>query len=634
MANNRRKTGPDKQFLIREIVAWVILIGMIFAVAKMFNVGGNAPKTVPYSQFLQEAKSGQFTEVEIKSNNGVPTIVIGTLKDGRKIQAFTINDISNLTDVLDSKGITYEVAHSNSTFWVIFWNIVPWILILGVWWFVMQKMMQGAGGGGGQAFNFGRSKAKLFLDNKPKVTFKDVAGAEEVKEEVQEIIEFLKNPRKFTKYGAKIPKGVLLVGPPGCGKTLIARAIAGEAGVPFFSVSGSEFVEMFVGVGASRVRDLFNQARTYAPCIVFIDEIDAVGRYRGAGIGGGHDEREQTLNQLLVEMDGFDPHTGIIVIAATNRPDILDPALLRPGRFDRRIVVGLPDTIEREQILKIHARNKPLADDVDLHAIAQQTAGFSGADLENLLNEAALIAVRKHKEKITQQEIEEAIDKVIAGPEKKSVVLSDEEKWAVALHETGHAVVATALPSGDIVHRISIVSRGMALGYNLQLPARDKYLQKKSELMNKISGLLGGRAAEEVFLHEVSTGAANDLERASDIARKMVRAYGMSEKLGPVTFGKQNEMIFLGKELGEERNYSEKTADLIDAEVKRIIEECYSRAKKVLREQKKIVLEIANVLLKKETLQGKELKEYLAKIKIENKGEEGTDKKDVQTPVQ
>ncbi len=633
MANNR-KSGPDKQFLIREIVAWVILIGMLFAVGRMFNIGGNAPRTVPYSQFLQEAESGQFTKVEIKSNDGNPTLVIGTLKNGGKIQAYTINDISDLKNVLNEKGVTYEVARSSSTFWMIFWNIVPWVVILGIWWFVMQKMMQGGAGGGGQAFNFGRSKAKLFLDNKPKVTFKDVAGAEEVKEEVQEIIEFLKNPRKFTKYGAKIPKGVLLVGPPGCGKTLIARAIAGEAGVPFFSVSGSEFVEMFVGVGASRVRDLFNQARTYAPCIVFIDEIDAVGRYRGAGIGGGHDEREQTLNQLLTEMDGFDPHTGIIVVAATNRPDILDPALLRPGRFDRRIVVGLPDTIEREQILKIHARNKPLADDVDLHAIAQQTAGFSGADLENLLNEAALLAVRKQKEKITQQEIEEAIDKVIAGPEKKSLVLSDEEKWAVALHETGHAVVATALPSGDIVHRISIVSRGMALGYNLQLPARDKYLQKKSELMNKISGLLGGRAAEEVFLHEVSTGAANDLERASDIARKMVRAYGMSEKLGPIAFGKQNEMIFLGKELGEERNYSEKTADLIDAEVKRIIEECYSRAKKVLEDQKKVVLEIANVLLEKETLQGKELKEYLAKIKVEDKGEEGTDKKDVQTPVQ
>jgi cell division protease FtsH len=633
MANNR-KSGPDKQFLIREIVAWVILIGMLFAVGRMFNIGGNAPRTVPYSQFLQEAESGQFTKVEIKSKDESTLLVIGTLKNGGKIQAYTINDISDLKNVLKEKGVTYGFAPSNSTFWMIFLNIVPWVLILGIWWFVMQKMMQGGAGGGGQAFNFGRSKAKLFLDNKPKVTFKDVAGAEEVKEEVQEIIEFLKNPRKFTKYGAKIPKGVLLVGPPGCGKTLIARAIAGEAGVPFFSVSGSEFVEMFVGVGASRVRDLFNQARTYAPCIVFIDEIDAVGRYRGAGIGGGHDEREQTLNQLLTEMDGFDPHTGIIVVAATNRPDILDPALLRPGRFDRRIVVGLPDTIEREQILKIHARNKPLADDVDLHAIAQQTAGFSGADLENLLNEAALLAVRKQKEKITQQEIEEAIDKVIAGPEKKSLVLSDEEKWAVALHETGHAVVATALPSGDIVHRISIVSRGMALGYNLQLPARDKYLQKKSELMNKISGLLGGRAAEEVFLHEVSTGAANDLERASDIARKMVRAYGMSEKLGPITFGKQNEMIFLGKELGEERNYSEKTADLIDAEVKRIIEECYSRAKKVLEDQKKVVLEIANVLLEKETLQGKELKEYLAKIKVEDKGEEGTDKKDIQTPVQ
>ena len=621
MGNNKK--GPDKQLIIREVIAWIILIGMIFAVAKMFNFGSGTPiKRISYSQFISYAENGEMKSIVVKTNDSVPALVIGTLKNGNKVESYTTSDINYLENIAFKKGIDYDVNPSSTMFWTIFWNIVPWILIIGVWWFIMQRMMAGAGGGGSQAFNFGRSKAKLFLDNKPKVTFKDVAGAEEVKEELQEIISFLKNPRKFARYGAKIPKGVLLVGPPGCGKTLIARAVAGEANVPFFSVSGSEFVEMFVGVGASRVRDLFNQARTYAPCIVFIDEIDAVGRYRGAGIGGGHDEREQTLNQLLVEMDGFDPHTGIIVIAATNRPDILDPALLRPGRFDRRVVVGLPDTKEREEILKIHARNKPLADDVDLKSIAQQTAGFSGADLENLLNEAALLAARKDKEKITQQEIEEAIDKVIAGPEKKSLVLSPEEKWAVALHETGHAVITTALPTGDLVHRISIVSRGMALGYNLQLPARDKYLQKKSELMNKISALLGGRAAEEVFLHEVSTGAANDLQRASDIARKMVRAYGMSEKLGPIAFGKENELVFLGKELGEERNYSEKTADLIDAEVKRIVETCYKHAKDVLKEQKDTVLEIAHTLLEKETLQGKELKNLLAKVKKENGKEE------------
>jgi len=485
----------------------------------------------------------------------------------------------------------------------------------------MQRMMQGAGGGANQAFKFGKSQAKLFVDTKPKITFKDVAGAEEVKEEVKEIIEFLKNPKKFSKYGAKMPKGVLLVGPPGCGKTLIARAISGQADVPFFSVSGSEFVEMFVGVGASRVRDLFTQARTYAPCIVFIDEIDAVGRHRGAGIGGGNDEREQTLNQLLSEMDGFDPHTGIIIVAATNRPDILDPALLRPGRFDRRIVVGLPDTKEREEILKLHAKGKPFATEVDLNAIAQQTAGFTGADLENLLNEATLLTVRKGTDQITQKEVEEAIDKVIAGPERKSLVLSPEEKHIVAVHETGHAVVAKALPTGDIVHRISVVSRGMALGYNLQLPEKDKYLQKKSELMNRISSLLGGRAAEEVLIREISTGAANDLEKATDIARKMVRAYGMSDKLGPLTFGKENELIFLGKELGEERNYSEKTADLIDAEVKKIVESCYEKAKRVIKNQIKVTQLVAETLKDKETLQGEELKKFLDMIKVESEEE-------------
>jgi len=607
-----------KNTLVREAIGWVLLIVVLFFASKFLINGGNsAPETIPYSQFLSYIDQKEFTSVIIKTQDNVTTLVIGTLKDGKQVQARTLPFSTVLEDKLAQSGITYDVQSSSSTFTTLLWNIVPWIVIMLIWWFLMQRMLGGASSSSNQAFSFGKSKAKLFLDNKPQITFKDVAGADEVKEEVKEIIEFLKNPRKFTKYGAKIPKGVLLVGPPGCGKTLIAKAIAGEADVPFFSVSGSEFVEMFVGVGASRVRDLFDQARKYAPCIVFIDEIDAVGRYRGAGIGGGHDEREQTLNQLLVEMDGFDPHTGIIVIAATNRPDILDPALLRPGRFDRRIVVGLPDTKEREEILKLHARGKPLAEDVNLTAIAQQTAGFTGADLENLLNEAALIAVRKGQEKITQKEIEEAIDKIIAGPEKKSLVLSDEEKKIVCFHETGHAIVTTALPSGDVVHRISIVSRGMALGYNVQLPEKDKYLQKKSELINKIAALLGGRAAEEIFIGEVSTGAANDLERATDIARKMVRAYGMSEKLGPLTFGKQEELIFLGKELGEQRNYSERTADLIDAEVKRFVELAYNKAKKVIEANKDLVFEIVEVLKEKETLQGDELKNYLSRVRKE-----------------
>jgi cell division protease FtsH len=607
-----------KNTLVREAIGWVLLIVVLFFASKFLINGGNsAPETIPYSQFLSYIDQKEFTSVIIKTQDNVTTLVIGTLKDGKQVQARTLPFSTVLEDKLAQSGITYDIQSSSSTFTTLLWNIVPWIVIMLIWWFLMQRMLGGASSSSNQAFSFGKSKAKLFLDNKPQITFKDVAGADEVKEEVKEIIEFLKNPRKFTKYGAKIPKGVLLVGPPGCGKTLIAKAIAGEADVPFFSVSGSEFVEMFVGVGASRVRDLFDQARKYAPCIVFIDEIDAVGRYRGAGIGGGHDEREQTLNQLLVEMDGFDPHTGIIVIAATNRPDILDPALLRPGRFDRRIVVGLPDTKEREEILKLHARGKPLAEDVNLTAIAQQTAGFTGADLENLLNEAALIAVRKGQEKITQKEIEEAIDKIIAGPEKKSLVLSDEEKKIVCFHETGHAIVTTALPSGDVVHRISIVSRGMALGYNVQLPEKDKYLQKKSELINKIAALLGGRAAEEIFIGEVSTGAANDLERATDIARKMVRAYGMSEKLGPLTFGKQEELIFLGKELGEQRNYSERTADLIDAEVKRFVELAYNKAKKVIEANKDLVFEIVEVLKEKETLQGDELKNYLSRVRKE-----------------
>jgi len=619
MAQNNKN---NKKLIIREIITWGIMLVLIFAISRIFT----SPKTpqaqtVPYSEFISDIKNEEMQSVIIKMQDNSPSEVIGVLKNGQSIQATAPPDVNSLTTLLTDKNITFSFQHSNSTFWSIFWSIVPWVLIIGFWWFIMQRMTQGAGGGANQAFTFGRSKAKLFVDTKPKITFKDVAGAEEVKEEVKEIIEFLKNPKKFSKYGAKMPKGVLLVGPPGCGKTLIARAISGQADVPFFSASGSEFVEMFVGVGASRVRDLFTQARTYAPCIVFIDEIDAVGRHRGAGIGGGNDEREQTLNQLLSEMDGFDPHTGIIIVAATNRPDILDPALLRPGRFDRRIVVGLPDTKEREEILKLHAKGKPFAAEVDLNAIAQQTAGFTGADLENLLNEATLLTVRKGTDQITQKEVEEAIDKVIAGPERKSLVLSPEEKHIVAVHETGHAVVAKALPTGDIVHRISVVSRGMALGYNLQLPEKDKYLQKKSELMNRISSLLGGRAAEEVLIREISTGAANDLEKATDIARKMVRAYGMSDKLGPLTFGKENELIFLGKELGEERNYSEKTADLIDAEVKKIIESCYEKAKKVIKNQIEVTQLIAETLKDKETLQGEELKKFLNMIKVESEEE-------------
>jgi len=619
MAQNNKN---NKKLIIRKIITWGIMLVLLFAISRIFT-SSKTPQaqTVPYSEFISDIKNEEMQSVIIKMQDTSPSGVIGVLKNGQSIQANTPGDVNLLIKLLTDKNITFSVPRSNSTFWSIFWSIVPWVLIIGFWWFIMQRMMQGAGGGANQAFKFGKSQAKLFVDTKPKITFKDVAGAEEVKEEVKEIIEFLKNPKKFSKYGAKMPKGVLLVGPPGCGKTLIARAISGQADVPFFSVSGSEFVEMFVGVGASRVRDLFTQARTYAPCIVFIDEIDAVGRHRGAGIGGGNDEREQTLNQLLSEMDGFDPHTGIIIVAATNRPDILDPALLRPGRFDRRIVVGLPDTKEREEILKLHAKGKPFATEVDLNAIAQQTAGFTGADLENLLNEATLLTVRKGTDQITQKEVEEAIDKVIAGPERKSLVLSPEEKHIVAVHETGHAVVAKALPTGDIVHRISVVSRGMALGYNLQLPEKDKYLQKKSELMNRISSLLGGRAAEEVLIREISTGAANDLEKATDIARKMVRAYGMSDKLGPLTFGKENELIFLGKELGEERNYSEKTADLIDAEVKKIVESCYEKAKRVIKNQIKVTQLVAETLKDKETLQGEELKKFLDMIKVESEEE-------------
>ena len=543
------------------------------------------------------------------------------MKDGGKFQTTIppFND-PNLPKILIDHNVDVTVKPSSNSgmWWYILSNVGSIVIIIFFWMMMMRSL---SGGGNSQVFNFGKSRARLFLENKPKITFNDVAGLEEVKEELQEEIDFLKNPRKFSALGAKIPKGVLLVGPPGCGKTLLARAVAGEAGVPFFSVSGSEFVEMFVGVGAARVRDLFEQAKKYAPCIIFIDEIDAVGRQRGAGLGGGHDEREQTLNQLLVEMDGFDPNSGIIVIAATNRPDILDPALLRPGRFDRRIVVSYPDVKEREAILKIHTRNKPLADDINLSVLAKRTAGFTGADLENLVNEAALLAARRGKNKITMEELEESIDRVIAGPQKKSRVVSEREKRMIAFHETGHAIVADYLPHTDPVHRISIVSRGMALGYTLQLPEEEKFLKTKEELLEEVSVLLGGRAAEELFIGEKTTGAENDLRRSTEIVRKMITEFGMSEKLGPLTFGKKGEFVFLGRDIAAEKNYSDQIAYEIDREIRDIVEKCHERAKAILKENSEAVHKVVEVLLEKETMEGEELKKILKEFRRKKKEE-------------
>ncbi|MGB4469489.1 MAG: ATP-dependent zinc metalloprotease FtsH, partial [Tepidanaerobacteraceae bacterium] len=481
------------------------------------------------------------------------------------------------------------------------------VFIIGAWYFFMQQ-----GQGGGRVMSFGKSRAKLHTDDKRRVTFEDVAGVDEAKEELEEIVEFLKYPKKFIEIGARIPKGVLLVGPPGTGKTLLARAVAGEAGVPFFSISGSDFVEMFVGVGAARVRDLFEQAKKNSPCIVFIDEIDAVGRQRGAGLGGGHDEREQTLNQLLVEMDGFGINEGIIILAATNRPDILDPALLRPGRFDRQVVVDIPDVKGREDILKVHARNKPIAEGVELSVLARRTPGFTGADLENLINEAALLSARRNKKKIGMTELEEAITRVIAGPEKKSRVMTERERRLVAYHEAGHAVVAHLLPSVDPVHEVSIIPRGRAGGYTMILPKEDRFFMGKSELMDQVTHLLGGRVSEELVLNEISTGAQNDLERATQIARRMVMEFGMSERIGPMTLGHKHEEVFLGRDLARGRNYSEEVAASIDKEVKNIIETCYNKAKTLLSENINKLHKVAQALLEREKLDGEEFLEVFA----------------------
>ncbi|MEY9973939.1 cell division protease FtsH [Lysinibacillus sp. RC46] len=598
--------------IFRYTIFYLLIFLVIIGIFGTFN-GGNAPtKELTYSEFQDALDKKEITSATIQPDKSV-YIVEGTMKGYEKGQSFTANiprDNQSLLNRIDeaakdkNSNIKYLTAPETSGWIQFFTGIIPFIIIIFLFFFLMSQSQ----GGGNKVMSFGKSKAKLYDDQKKKVRFTDVAGADEEKAELVEVVDFLKDHRKFTEIGARIPKGILLVGPPGTGKTLLARAVAGEAGVPFFSISGSDFVEMFVGVGASRVRDLFENAKKNAPCIIFIDEIDAVGRQRGAGLGGGHDEREQTLNQLLVEMDGFGANEGIIIIAATNRPDILDKALLRPGRFDRQITVGHPDVKGREAILKVHARNKPLSDTVDLAAVAQRTPGFSGADLENLLNEAALVAARKSKRTINMADIDEASDRVIAGPAKASRVYSAKEKKLVAFHEAGHVVVGLELDEADTVHKVTIVPRGQAGGYAIMLPKEERFFTTKQELLDRIAGLLGGRVAEEIVLGEVSTGAHNDFQKVTSIARAMVTEYGMSENLGAMQFGSsQGGNVFLGRDFNSDQNYSDSIAYEIDKEMQKIIDSQYERTKRILTEKRHLLDLIANTLMQKETLNAQEI---------------------------
>ncbi len=612
----------------RELFFYLVLVSISLFVLWTFFGVDKTVDTWTWDQFLAKVEEGQVIKVTIYTDGQIE----GKYRaNGEVIRDFTAQGPSPslASEVyekpLSKAGVERVYKQKTEPWWsMILPNLLPILIFVGLWFFLINQMQ----GSGNKALSFGRSRARLYnAEEKTKVTFDDVAGADEAKEELMEIVEFLKQPRRFTELGARIPKGALLVGPPGTGKTLLSKAVAGEAGVPFFSISGSDFVEMFVGVGASRVRDLFENAKKNAPCIVFIDEIDAVGRQRGAGLGGGHDEREQTLNQLLVEMDGFEANSGIIILAATNRPDVLDPALLRPGRFDRQVVLDIPDINGREEILKVHAKNKQLAPDVDLKVLARRTPGFTGADLANTLNEAAILAARKNQKQITMHDCEEAIERVIAGPERKSRVMSEKERELTAYHEAGHAIVGHYLPTVDPIHKVSIIPRGQAGGYTLALPLEDKHYATRTELMENVVFLLGGRAAEAIVLKEVSTGARNDLERATKLVRTMVMEYGMSEELGPMTFGHGHaEQVFLGRDISRDKNYSEKVAAEIDREMKLMIEQCYGKAEEIINDHLDELKRVADALLEKETLEAGEFEQLLASVteQPQAEGEENT----------
>ncbi len=586
----------------KNLALWMVIGLIVILLFQLFQQNQSPRGEIVFSDFLKKVESGEVREVTLKGNH-----VTGRLSDGSSFRTFTA-DYPDLVKSLKDRGVKIDVKPPDTNSWlavVLQW--VPMLLFIGVWIFFMRQMQ----GGGAKALSFGKARARLISEKQNKITFQDVAGVDEAKEELREIIEFLKDPPKFQKLGGKIPKGVLLVGPPGTGKTLLAKAIAGEANVPFFSISGSDFVEMFVGVGASRVRDLFEQGKKHAPCIIFMDEIDAVGRHRGAGLGGGHDEREQTLNQLLVEMDGFETNEGVILIAATNRPDVLDPALLRPGRFDRQVVVARPDVKGREEILKVHARRIPLAPRVDLKVLARGTPGFSGADLANLVNEAALLAARHDKKVVEMLDFENAKDKVLMGVERRSMIISETEKKTIAYHEAGHALVADLLPGADPLHKVTIIPRGRALGLTQQLPADDKYNYSRDYLINRITILLGGRAAEEIVFQQQTTGAGDDLEKATEMARKMVCEWGMSDRMGPLTFGKGEEHIFLGREVARPKDFSEETAVLIDSEIKRIVVESAARARHMIESNLEKLHALARALLERESLDGEEIARIL-----------------------